>query len=228
MTSSSGKEIEEIDNADAICLMYKLISSSRDSDDLTIRFHRSIEGRERELTNIKTTKGNYHVRIHFKGVFGFAVHQDNCTYGLGYKLTLQINSDNHALSHRAGANNAQNLALAGRVIIEDLSLYVPHYTPNISNEKLLLEHIISRAATELSFIKRSSYMKVVTNENNWTFALGVGDGIDIPIYVTVGFIQRDQFNQQHQNNDTFHRPSVVNAQCIIGSENSQTQEQLCY
>ena len=31
-------------------------------------------------------------------------------------------------------------------------------------------------------------------------------------------MQRDQFNQQHQNNDTFYRPSVVNAQCSFGSE----------
>ena len=31
-------------------------------------------------------------------------------------------------------------------------------------------------------------------------------------------MQRDQFNQQYQKNDTFYRPSVVNAQCIIGSE----------
>ena len=46
-------------------------------------------------------------------------------------------------------------------------------------------------------------MKVVTTEYNWTFELGVGDSIDIPIYVTVGFIQRDQLNQQHQINDTF-------------------------
>ena len=34
----------------------------------------------------------------------------------------------------------------------------------------------------------------------------------------VGFIQRDQFNQQHQSKDTFYRPSVVNPQCFIGSE----------
>ena len=61
-------------------------------------------------------------------------------------------------------------------------------------------------------------MKDATTENNRTFELGVGDGIDIPIYVIVGFMQRDQFNQQHQNNDTFYTPSVVNAQCIIGSE----------
>ena len=30
-------------------------------------------------------------------------------------------------------------------------------------------------------------------------------------------MQRDQFIQQHQNNDTFCRPSVVNAQAIMGS-----------
>ena len=30
-------------------------------------------------------------------------------------------------------------------------------------------------------------------------------------------MQRDQFNQDQENNYTFHGPSVVNAQCIIGS-----------
>ena len=70
----------------------------------------------------------------------------------------------------------------------------------------------------MSYIKRSSYMKDVTTTSNWTFELDVGDGTDKPIYVFVGFMQRDQFNQQHQNNDTFYRPSVVNAQCVIGSE----------
>ena len=32
-------------------------------------------------------------------------------------------------------------------------------------------------------------------------------------------MQRNQFNQQHQNNDTFHRPNVANAQWTNGSEN---------
>ena len=61
-------------------------------------------------------------------------------------------------------------------------------------------------------------MKDVTTENNWSLELGVGNGIDEPIYLIVGFMQRDQFIQQHQNNDTFYRPSVVNAQGTIGSE----------
>ena len=108
--------------------------------------------------------------------------------------------------------------MAGRVITDNISWYVPHYTASISNNKLLLEHIVSKAPTELSYTERSSYMKDVTTENKWNFELVVGDVIDIPIYVIVGFMQRDQFNQQHRNNDTFCRRSVINAQCFIGSK----------
>ena len=61
LTSSSGKEKEEIDDAHVICLVYKLLSSSGDTDDLTIGFRKSNETRERDLTNNKTTKGNYQV-----------------------------------------------------------------------------------------------------------------------------------------------------------------------
>ena len=68
----------------------------------------------------------------------------------------------------------------------------------MSNQKLMMENIISKAPTELTYIKRSSFMKDITTENNWTFERGVGKGIDIPIYIVVGFMQRDQFIQQHQ------------------------------
>ena len=70
--------------------MHKLLSKGRDSYDLSICFHRSIEAGEKKLTNNKRTKGTYHVRIYLKDIFGFAEHQDNCSYGLGYKLVLQI------------------------------------------------------------------------------------------------------------------------------------------
>ena len=198
--------------------MHKLKSSSRDSDDLSIGFHRINAVREKELTNNKTTKGNYHVRIYLKDVFGFAEHHDSFTYGLRYKLTLRRNIDNQVLSHPAQANDAANVALAERVILDDISWYLPHYSPSISNQKLMLINIASKTPTELTYIKRSSYMKDVTTENNRTFELGVGDGIDVPIYVIVEFMQRDQFNQQHQINDTFYQPNVANSQCIIGSE----------
>ena len=137
LTNSSGKEIEENDNDHVICLMHKLLSSSRDSDDLSIGFYRSNGFREREVTKIKTTKGNCHVRNYLKDVFEFAEHEDNSTYGLDYKLTLQGNSDNHVLGHPAHAKDEANPALAGRDIVDDISWYVPHYTPSITNQKLM-------------------------------------------------------------------------------------------
>ena len=82
---------------------------------------------------------------------------------MGYKLTLQRKSNSQVLNQ---ANNAYNLALAGRVIIDNIGLYVRHYTRSISNEKLMLGHIVSKTPTELSYIKRSSYMKDVTTEKN--------------------------------------------------------------
>ena len=136
---------------------------------------------------------------------------------MGYKLTFQRKSNNLVLNHRAGIDIEANLALAGRVIIEDFSWYFPQYIMGMSNQNLMLGHIVSKAPTELSYVKRSSYMKDVTTENDWTFELGFGDGVDIPFYVIVGFMQRDQINQQHQKNDTFRKPSVVNAQCVIGN-----------
>ena len=55
----------------------------------------------------------------------------------------------------------------------------------------MLRHIVTKAATELSYFERSSYMNNVATENNWTFEFGEGDGIDISIYVIVGFMQRN-------------------------------------
>ena len=96
-------------------------------------------------------------------------------------MTLHWNSDNHLFSHPTVANDAANLVLAGTNILNDISLNVPHHTPSISNQKSIMGHIVSKRAMELSYIKRLSYMKDVTTENNSNFELGVRDVVDIPI-----------------------------------------------
>ena len=73
--------------------------------------------------------------------------------------------------------------------METFRWYVPLYTPNLS-QRLMFELVVSGAGAELSYIKRSSYTKDVTTENDWTFQLGLQSGIDVPIYVFVGFMQR--------------------------------------
>ena len=41
----------------------------------------------------------------------------------------------------------------------------------------------------------------------------------VPIWIIIGFQQRDRQDSQNMKNDAFCRLPVVNAQCIIGTEN---------
>ena len=81
LTKSSGKHLEDISHAHIVSLMYKLITSAKHTDDLSIGFDRERFVRQREFTNDKNQKGKYHVRIMLESVFGFAEHQEKGTYG---------------------------------------------------------------------------------------------------------------------------------------------------
>ena len=107
LASSSGKHIEEINHANTVCLMYKLITSARNSDYLSIGCDRSPDRRQQELTNSKNIKGKYQVTIMLKDIFGFAEHQEKGKYGFGYKLTLTRNNDNAVLNKGNAINNAK-------------------------------------------------------------------------------------------------------------------------
>ena len=61
-------------------------------------------------------------------------------------------------------------------------------------------------------------MKKVNTQNLWTFELGTQEGINVPIWIFVAFQQMDRQSDQDLNNDTFYRPLVMSAQCIIGRE----------
>ena len=165
LTTSSGKHLENIDHAHIVSLMYKLLTSSKGSDDLSIGFDRDRNRRQREFTINKTQKGKYHVRIYLKDVFGFAEHQDKGTYGLGYKLTLTRNTNNAVVNKDNAINN-------GRVKINAIEWYVPHYTPSIQQQSILSKQILNKTPTQIQYPERSVFMKEVNTQNFWTFEMG--------------------------------------------------------
>ena len=211
LTTSSGKHLENIDHAHIVSLMYKLLSSSKGSDDLSIGFDRDRGRRLRELTNNKTQKGKFHVRIYLKDVFGFAEYQEKGTYGLGYKLTMTRNSDNAVLNKANATNNA-------KIKINAIEWYVPHYTPSMQQQSILSKQIINKTPTEIKYPERSVFMKEVNAQNFWTFELGTQEGINIPTRIFVAFQQNDRQHDQNLNNDTFFRLPVISAQVVIGTE----------
>ena len=211
LTTSSGKHLEEISHAHIVSLMYKLLISSKDSDDLSTGFDRSRDRRQLELTDNKNIKGKYHIRIYLKDIFGFAEQQEKGTYGLGYKLTLTRNTNNAVL-------NKDNAVVNGRVKINSLDWYVPHYSPNLEEYTKLMTQIKKNTPTLLHYPERSVFMKELNTQNLWNFELGTQEGINVPIWIFVAFQQNDRQNNQNLNNDTFYRPLVTSAQCIIGTE----------
>ena len=71
LTTSSGKHSEEISHAHIVILLYKLSTSSKDIDDLSIGFDRKRGRKRNELSDNKSIKGKYHIRISLKDTFGF-------------------------------------------------------------------------------------------------------------------------------------------------------------
>ena len=62
MTTSSDKHLKDISHAHVVHLMYKFLTSTKDSDDLSVEFDRDRARRPDELTSNKNKKGIYHVR----------------------------------------------------------------------------------------------------------------------------------------------------------------------
>ena len=211
LTTSSGKHLENIDHAHVVSLMYKLLSSSKGSDDLSIGFDRDRTIRRNELTNNKQIKGKYHVKIYLKDVFGFAEYQEKGTFGLGYNLALTRNTDNAVLNKANAINN-------GKIRINAIEWYVPHYTPSMQQQSILSKQILNKTPTQFQYPERSVCMKEVNTQNFWTFELGTQEGINISTWIFVGFQQNDRQHDQNLNNDTFVRLPVIPAQVVIGAE----------
>ena len=144
----------------------------------------------------------------------FAEHLENAIFGLGKDFTLQRDDDSNVLGHglgaevHAAARQTAIGAIEGRHFKGDFSLYAPHYTPKVPEQKVVLEKIAFRSATESAFVKRSVGLEDGTTAKHWCFAIRVETGLGGPFYFTVGFMQRDQLHQQAHNNVVFYQQNV--------------------
>ena len=111
------------------------------------------------------------------------------------------------------------MALADvRIKIDHIHWYVPHYIPSLQQHSLLSKQILNKIPTELRYVERSVFMKELNNQNLWKFELGSQKSKNVPIWITIGFQQRDRLDSQKLNNDSFCRLNDTSVQCIIGTE----------
>ena len=114
--------------------------------------------------------------------------------------------------------NKANAINLGKIKINALEWYVPHYTPSMQQQSILSDQILNKKPTQIQYPERSVFMKEVNTQNFWTFELGTQEGINIPTWIFVAFQQNDRQHDQNLNNDTFVRLPVISAQVVIGTE----------
>ena len=139
LTTSSGKHLEKVDDLHPISLMYKLLTSNQQTSQLMYGYEESQATRRQELTNNKTEKGTFFVKIKLTDIFGFA-DQEKITYGLGYTLTLKRKNNNDPIIR-------DNDVDAAKINIKDISWYIPHYVPSLENQQLVMDQILDKDPT---------------------------------------------------------------------------------
>ena len=91
-------------------------------------------------------------------MFGFA-DQEKITYGLGYTLTLKRNNNNDTIFRTEAVD-------AAKVVVKDISWYIPHYVPSIENQQLVLNQILKKDPTELYYTVHTVFRKDANTNNN--------------------------------------------------------------
>ena len=61
-------------------------------------------------------------------------------------------------------------------------------------------------------------MGEINNQNLWNFELGSQENMNVPIWIIVGFQQKDRQDSQNLSKDNVCRLPVTSAQAIIGTE----------
>ena len=134
LTTSNGKQFEEIIDTHIVFYMDKLITSAKFCDDLAMGFNRDRRRRQQELTNNKNVTGKYHVTFMLKDTFGSCELRKKSTCGLGYKLTLTGNKNDAVLDKAPGIPDV-------RIEIDNIHWYVPPFTSSIPQRGIISKQI---------------------------------------------------------------------------------------
>ena len=89
-----------------------------------------------------------------------------------------------------------------KIEINGITWYVPQNTPNEEQQAKLSKDIFEWDR-QIILTQSILFLEAVKTRNLWTWDLGTGSGVVVPVYISVRFQRRDRLNDQTLNNDTF-------------------------
>ena len=123
---------------------------------------------------------------------------------MGYTLTLKQNNNTDTIIMK-------NWVDAAKIVTKDTGWYIPHFTPSLENQQIMMDQLLNKDPTELYYMERNVFRTDVNTDNNWTFDLG-----STPTFVRVGFQAKNKVNSQTHDNAIFDRLPILKTVCKTG------------
>ena len=162
--------------------------------------------------------GAFSFRIPLKHIFGFCGDYDKIVYGLKHTLTLTRNNDNDAIYKSGAVDGGGNDTYAdGRVILDNVSWFMPHVMP-ADEDKMKLYKIIERKEkipVGYRMIQCDS-ASIPQNSTDFSWRLAVKSSPEVPRFIIVGF-QTNKNGNQKQNPSLFDNMNVSNIYVMLNS-----------
>ena len=159
--------------------------------------------------------GTFSFRIPLKHIFGFCGDYDKIVYGLKHNLTLTRNNDNDAI-YRNNNDTAGAAMVDGRVILTEISWFMPHVTPADQYKMELYKIIERKEKIPVGYRMLQCDSASVPQAKNFSWRLSVKSSPEVPRFIIIGF-QINKINNQEQNPSIFDNVDIINIYAMLNS-----------
>ena len=159
--------------------------------------------------------GTFSFRIPLKHIFGFCEDYDKIVYGLKHNLTLTRNNDNDAI-YRNNNDTAGAAMVDGRVILTEISWFMPHVTPADQYNMELYKIIERKEKIPVGYRMLQCDSASVPQAKSFSWRLSVKSSPEVPRFIIIGF-QTNKINNQQQNPSVFDNVDITNIYAMLNS-----------
>ena len=159
--------------------------------------------------------GTFSFKIPLKHIFGFCGDYDKIVYGLKHNLTLTRNNDNDAI-YRNNNDTAGAAMVNGRVILTEISWFMPHVTPADQYKMELYKIIERKEKIPVGYRMLQCDSASVPQAKNFSWRLSVKSSPEVPRFIIIGF-QAGKSNNQQQNPSIFDNVNIANIYAMLNS-----------
>ena len=167
------------------------------------------------IINNSNPRGSFSFKIPLKHIFGFCEDYDKVVYGLKHTLTVTRNDDDDAILR--AANNADGNPVAnGKIMLREISWFMPHVTP-ADKDKMELYKIIERKEKLLVGYRMIQCDKAsIPQTTSFSWRRSVKSSPEVPRFIIVGF-QTNKSGNQETNPSIFDNVNVSNIYVMLNS-----------